>query len=275
MFPRTKVTDAFPLGYSCHLHVGSGLFLSIPFPKNIISSKIKCKIIRVYAKYWRINMIYRVQLFRGLKDPYTIGHQLTKAEEVEGTWKYTMILIFTSFLLYSISAYLGIGSEMLSNQIYQLTPSEYEVTKLLFAVGQVLIGVLGTLLFIFFPALIFWLFSDTDYIKYVNIQLIITTIILLEKAINILFHFYLGLDQVSLPYSLGVIGQYITEYRYIILFLAQITFFQIWAIVLQYTYVKSNMNRNNKITLAIVISTNVFIWLLLALFSYIDFEKIL
>ncbi|AYA78100.1 hypothetical protein DOE78_23355 [Bacillus sp. Y1] len=220
-------------------------------------------------------MIYRVQLFRGLKDPYIIGHQLTNAEKMEGTWKYTIILTFASFLLYSISGYLGLGSEILSNQIYQLTPSEYEATKLLFAAGQVLVGVLGTILFIFFPALIFWLFSDTEYIRYVNIQLIITTIILLEKAISIPFHFYLGLDPVSLPYSLGVIAQYITDYRYIILFLAQITFFQIWAIVLQYTYVKSIMNRNNKIVLAIVIATNVVIWLVLALFSYIDFEKLL
>jgi hypothetical protein len=220
-------------------------------------------------------MIYRVQLFRGLKDPYIIGHQLTKAEKMEGTWKYTIILTFASFLLYSISAYLGIGSEMLSNLIYQLTPSEYEATKLLFAAGQVLIGVFGTIIFIFFPALIFWLFSDTDYIRYVNIQLIITTIILLEKAISIPFHFYLGLDPVSLPYSLGIIAQYITDYRYIILFFAQITFFQLWVIVLQYTYVKSNMNRNNKIVLAIVISTNISIWLVLALFSYVDFEKIL
>lgn len=220
-------------------------------------------------------MIYRVQLFRGLKDPYIIGHQLTRAEKMEGTWKYTIILTFTSCLLYSLSAYLGLGSEILSNQIYQLTPSEYEASKLLFAAGQVLIGVLGTLLFIFFPALIFWLFSDTEYTRYVNIQLIITTIILLEKAISIPFHFYLGLDLMSLPYSLGVIAQYLTDYRYIILFLSQITIFQIWIVLLQYTYVKSIMDRNNKIILAIIISTNVFIWLLLALFSYIDFEKIL
>ncbi|SHP74300.1 Uncharacterised protein [Mycobacteroides abscessus subsp. abscessus] len=220
-------------------------------------------------------MIYRVQLFRGLKDPYIIGHQLTKAEKMEGTWKYTSILTFASFLLYSISAYLGIGSEILSNQIYQLTPSDYEATKLLFAVGQVLTGVLGTLLFIFFPSLVFWLFSDTYYMKLVNIQLIITAVILLEKAISIPFHFYLGLDTMSLPYSFGVIGQYVTDYRFIILFLSKITIFQIWAIVLQYTYIKSIMDRSNNIVLSIVLVTNIFIWLVLALYSFIDFEKLL
>lgn len=220
-------------------------------------------------------MIYRVQLFRGLKDPYTIGHQLTKAEKIEGTWKYTLILIFTSFLLHSISAYLGIGSEILSKQIYQLNVAEFEATKLLFAIGQVLSGVLGTILFIFFPALIFWLFSDTDYLKFINIQLIITTIILIEKAVTIPFHYYLGLDPISLPYSLGVIAQYLIDYRYIILFLAEITFFQIWVIVLQYTYIKKLIDRSKSIVLAIVIATNVVIWLVLALFSYIDFEKIL
>jgi hypothetical protein len=220
-------------------------------------------------------MIYRVQLFRGLKDPYIIGHQLTKAEKIEGTWKYTLILTFASFLLYAISAYLGIGSETLSKQIYQLTVAEFEVTKLLFAIGQVLAGVIATLLFIFFPALVFWLFSDTEYIKFINIQLILTTIILLEKAISIPFHYYLGLDLISLPYSLGVIGQYITDYRYIILFLAEITFFQVWIILLQYTYVKGLINRSKGVVITIVILTNVFIWLVLALYSYIDFEKIL
>lgn len=220
-------------------------------------------------------MIYRVQLFRGLKDPYIIGHQLSKAEKMEGTWKYTIILTFASFLIYSISAYLGIGSEQLSNQIYQLTSSEFEATKLLFAIGQVLIGVLGTILYIFFPALVFWVCSDTYFIKLVNIQLFITSIILLEKAISISFHYYLGVDPVSLPYSLGVIAQYLTDYRYITLFFAQVTMFQIWAIVLQYTYVKAIMDRNNKVVLAIVIGTNIFIWLVLALYSYIDLEKIL
>lgn len=220
-------------------------------------------------------MIYRVQLFRGIKEPYIIGHQLTKAEKIEGTWKYTIILTFLSFLLYSIIAYLGIGSEILSNQIYTLTTAEFETTKLLFAIGQVLAGVIGTLVFIFFPALVFWIFSDTYYIKLVNIQLIITTIILLEKAISIPLQYSLGLDPVSLPYSLGVIGQYITDYRYIILFLANITLFQIWAIALQYTYVKNLIEKSNRIILALVITTNVFIWLVLALFSYIDFEKIL
>jgi hypothetical protein len=220
-------------------------------------------------------MIYRVQLFRGLKEPYIIGHQLTKSEKIEGTWKYTIILTLASLLIYSISAYLGIGNETLSNQIYQLTSSEFEASKLLFAAGQVLIGVLGTILFIFLPAFVFWVFSDTDYIKLVNIQLIITTIILLEKAISIPFHFYLGLDQVSLPFSLGVIAQYVTDNRFIILALAQITFFQIWALTLQYTYVKSILDRSNKVVLAIVITTNLFIWLAIALYSYIDFEKIL
>lgn len=220
-------------------------------------------------------MIYRVQLFRGIKDPYIIGHQLTKAEKIEGTWKYTIILTFLSFLLYSISAYLGLGSEILSKQIYTLTTAEFETTKLLFAIGQVLAGVLGTLLFIFFPALVFWIFADTYYIKLVNIQLIITTIILLEKAISIPLQYYLGLDSVSLPYTLGVVGQYITDYRYIILFLANITLFQIWAIALQYTYVKALIEKSNRIVLALVITTNIFIWLVLALFSYIEFEKIL
>lgn len=220
-------------------------------------------------------MIYRVQLFRGLKEPYIIGHQLTKAEKIEGTWKYTIILTFVSLLIYSISAYLGIGSENLSKQIYELTTSEYEAIKLLFAVGQVIIGVIGTIIFIFFPALVFWLFSDNDYIKLVNIQLIITTVHLLEKAISIPFHYYLGLDQVSLPFSLGVIAQYVTDYRFIILFLAQISIFQIWILILQYTYVKAIMNRNNKIVLSIVLGTNIFIWLVLALYSYVEFEKTL
>lgn len=113
-FVRVEWTLKWYLKGICHLHVGSGLFLSIPFPKYIKSSKINCKIIKVYGRYWRKNMIYRVQLFRGLKEPYIIGHQLTKAEKMEGTWKYTIILTFASFLLYSISAYLGIGSEGLS-----------------------------------------------------------------------------------------------------------------------------------------------------------------
>ncbi len=70
-------------------------------------------------------------------------------------------------------------------------------------------------------------------------QFFVVTILLIEKVILIPFTIFMGLPDLSNPFSFGIIGQYLTSNDIILQFLAQLSIFKIWAVVLQYKYVKA------------------------------------
>lgn len=217
-------------------------------------------------------MFFQVRLWKGLTTPYLTAHQLHKAERITGIWKWLAWLLLFTLILSGTSAYFGIGHEQLSKLIYDTSSSEFATIKGLFALGQVLQSLLVTAVFVFLPALILWIFTDSEYFKLVVIQLFVASIYLLEKIIIFPMELYIGLDHASSPFSLGIMAQYITDYQFISNFLSEISLFSVWSVILQYQYLKVISEKNPKQLLLLIISINLFLWLLAALFSYIKFE---
>lgn len=217
-------------------------------------------------------MFFQVRLWKGLTTPYLTAHQLHKAERITGIWKWLALLLLFTLILSGTSAYFGIGNEQLSKLIYDTSSSEFATIKGLFAIGQLLQAVLVTAILIFLPALILWIFTDSEYLKLVVIQLFVASIYLVEKIIIFPMELYFGLDHASSPFSLGILAQYITDYRFIFNFFGEISLFSVWSIILQYQYLKVISEKNPKQLLLLIISINLFLWLLAALFSYIKFE---
>lgn len=217
----------------------------------------------------------RIQVLRGLFYPDFYTYKLRDSEAVPGVWKNTAMLILLSGLIFGISAYFGIGSEYLSEKLTAISREEYEMHKLLFMAGQTIWGLFYGAAMLFIPALFFWTLSDLELKKLIAVQFFVLPILLFEKAITIPLAISLGLTKVSSPFSLGVIAQYITSNNFIIYFLASITLFKIWAIFIEYKYLKMLTEKNPKIVLLMVIGINVVFWLVSALFSFVQFEKVL
>lgn len=217
-------------------------------------------------------MFFQVQLWRGLLSPYISAHQLHKAEKYAGIWKKTGLLLVLTFILSSASAYFGIGNEQLSKLIYDTSASEFSTIKALFAVGQVVQAIIVTAMLIFFPALILWIFSDIEYRKLVVMQLYVASIFLIEKVITLPLQFYWGIDHASSPFSLGVIAQYLTDYELVSNFFGEISLFSIWAIILQFKYLRIITTKSARLILLLILSINLFMWIIAALFTYIKFE---
>lgn len=220
-------------------------------------------------------MFYQVRIWKGLTTPYVSAHQLNKAEKYDGVWKWTTIFLLITLALSGISAFLGIGSGQLSKLIYETSPSEFQAAKGLFAVGQILQSLLVTVILIFFSALVFWVFTDIEYRKLMVVQLFVICIHLIEKLIAIPLHFYFGLDNISSPFSLGVIAQYLTDYEILINFLGEISLFSIWTMILQYKFLRIITEVSNRRLYILIISINLFFWIFSALFTYIKFEVFL
>ena len=217
----------------------------------------------------------RINVLHGLFNYKDYTYKLRAIEDVPGVWKKITLLILLSGLLFGISAYFGIGSEYLSRKLTSVSREEYEMHKLLFMIGQAILGLFFGAIMIFLPALFFWTLSDLELKKLLTIQLFVMPIFLLEKILAIPLAISLGLIQVSSPFSLGIIAQYITGNDFIIYFLSYLTIFKIWAIFIEYKYLRMLTDRNPKIILLIVIAINLVIWLFASLFSFIQFEKIL
>lgn len=217
-------------------------------------------------------MFFQVQLWKGLKEPYVTAHQLNKADKIVGLWKWITLLLLFTLVLSGTSAIFGVGNEQLSKLIYDTSHSEFMMIKVVFALGQVLQALIVTAVLIFLPSLVLWIFMDVDYHKLVVIQLYVTTIYLIEKGITFPMQIYFGLDHASLPFSLGIMAQSITDYKFITNFFGEVSLFALWSIILQYRYLKVVSEKNRKQLLFVIISINLFLWIFAALFSYIKFE---
>jgi MFS family permease len=217
----------------------------------------------------------RVEVLRGLFNYHYYAYKLRDSEDVPGVWKNTALLILLSGLGFGISAYFGIGSEYLSRKLTSISREEYEMHKLLFMAGQTILGLVFGAIMIFLPALFFWTLSDLELKKLLTIQFFVLPIFLLEKLVVLPLALSLGLTQISSPFALGTIAQYITGNTFIIYFLASISIFKVWAIFIEYKYLKMLTGKNPRIVLLMVIGINLVFWLFSALFSFVQFEKIL
>lgn len=217
----------------------------------------------------------RLPVLRGLFYPDLYTYKLRDSEYVPGVWKNTTMLLLLSGLIFGISAYYGIGSEYLSKNLTAISRENYELHKLLFMFGQIFWGLFYGAAMIFIPALFFWTLSDIGLKKFVTVQQFVLPILLLEKVIIIPLATTLGLIKITSPFSLGVIAQYITGNDFIIYFLGAISLFKVWAIFIEFKYVKMLTGKKPGMVLLMVIGINVVFWLFSALFSFVQFEKIL
>lgn len=220
-------------------------------------------------------MMNRVELLRGLFNYNDYTYKLRDAEDVPGVWKKAALLILLSGLVFGVSAYFGIGSEYLSKKLTAISREEYEMHKLLFMAGQTIMGLFFGAAMIFLPALFFWSLSDLELKKLLSVQFFVLPILLLEKIIIIPLATGIGLTQVSSPFALGTIAQYLTEQDFIIYLLASISLFKVWAIFIEYKYLKILTEKSPKLLLLMIIGINLVFWLFSALFAFIQFEKIL
>ncbi|WP_226642913.1 hypothetical protein [Mesobacillus subterraneus] len=217
----------------------------------------------------------RVEVLRGLFNYPYYTYKLKDTEHVPGVGKNATLLIILSGLVFGLSAYFGIGSEYLSKKLTSISREEYEMHKLLFMAGQTILGLVFGAIMIFLPALFFWTLSDLELRKLLTIQFFVLPIFLFEKLIWIPLALSLGLTQVSSPFALGTIAQYLTGNDFIIYFFATISMFKVWAILIEYKYLKMLTEKKPKVVMLMVVGINLIIWLFSSLISFIQFDKIL
>jgi hypothetical protein len=219
--------------------------------------------------------MYYVRLLRGLKEPNLTSEQLSKAEKTTGFWKKGLWLLFITLIVSALTAYLGIGNELVTKELNSLSNTQFEAIKSLFAAGQVIWSIAASLFIITIPSLFFWSVSDNEWKKYIIVQFFVVTILLIEKVILIPLTIFMGLPDLSNPFSFGIIGQYLTSNDIILQFFTQLSIFKIWAVVLQYKYVKVLSGKSALQTALIVIGFNLILMIVTVFLTIMDLAKLL
>jgi hypothetical protein len=220
-------------------------------------------------------MMFRIRLFRGLRHPNYFMYELKTTESVGRVWGLALLLILISGFVFGMSGFFGIGSEYLSKRFLSLTPEEFQLQKALFITGQTLWGLLYGSMILYLSSFWFWSMTDTELNRFVVMQLLVLIILLLEKGILIPVSLLLGIPEISSPFSLGPIAQTLTSNSFAIHFFAGISLFKVWAMAIQYLYVRALTENSRGKVLALVLGLNLLYWLLSAFFSIIQFEKII
>lgn len=219
-------------------------------------------------------MTFHVRLIQGLIKPARFQYQLKHADNITGVWTKLALLFVCSLILFSIEAYVGIGTESLANDLTSLTTAEFEARKLLFGVGHALFGMIYPVLIIFIPALIFLIFFEANFQKLVITQQFVLTILLIEKAVLLPFLLLLGIDRSVSPFSFGVISNYLSFNEIVSHFFGVISLFKIAVLFFQYYFLRAILQVDKREIVIFVIVINVLFWILSTFFSYIQFEKL-
>jgi F0F1-type ATP synthase membrane subunit c/vacuolar-type H+-ATPase subunit K len=220
-------------------------------------------------------MMFQIRLLRGLRHPNYFTYELKNTEAVGKIWSPVLTLILLSGLIAGLSGFFGIGSEYLSKNLVSSQTAEYEMQKALFVIGQILWGLFYGTVILYLSALWFWSLSDTELKRFVIMQLLVLVILLLEKLISIPVCLVLGVPEISSPFSLGPIAQSVMDNGFLVNFFASITLFKVWVIWVQYQYVRALTEKSRAVVWALVLGLNLIYWLFSALFSIIQFEKII
>ncbi|UJL46588.1 hypothetical protein KFZ58_01035 [Virgibacillus sp. NKC19-16] len=215
-------------------------------------------------------MTYSVNLFKFFRSMDNHLFRIRKAEKIQNLWKVSVLLVLFSMFIYAGMAYLGIGTDLISQNFARLSPAAYEQSKFWFIIGRAGFAVLFAALILFVPALLFYLLTDIPYQKLIIMQQVVLVVLLIERIIWIPLMLIIGLDWYVSPLSLGIITSYLTETPWVIYFFGAISLFQLWIIWFQVKYMSTMTVVKKRWLWANVILLHILFWCIAALLAYAD-----
>lgn len=218
--------------------------------------------------------MFRVQLLKGLLHPHDTFDQLERAEAAKGLWPRVALLFGLSIIIALLSGFFGINTETVSKQLSITNGNLFEWQKALFAFGNGLSGVAISFLVLFVVPLFYWSLLEVDFLKLLIMQLFVFTIYLIENILLILLGVLYGIDRSASPFGLGVAAQYIMDHQLALRFFGSISIFQLWAIYLQYQFLKRASDRKPSYIMLMIIGVSIILWVFGALFSSIRIEQL-
>lgn len=216
---------------------------------------------------------------------YRFWHFLTRPDELASNLqtstmrhfnKRLLVVILAGIVLFALRNMWGMNTEGLTSLLTTMSTADYIIARYASLIGAIIWAVVYITFHIFGVAYILSLLTKIPYRQLVPLQVLITGLLILEKAI-IFIVFALKGTTVSLSFlSFGPLAVTILENWYLILFLNQLTLTGALIIALQYRFVRGYVAEGRwRQHLWLLLGLHVAMALITAAVAYIPFDKLL
>lgn len=220
-------------------------------------------------------MFFDYRFWHYLTRPYDLATHL-QTGTMRNFHKRLYIVFLTGIILFAIRNSWGMNTEALTALMTTMTTTDYVIARFASLAGTIIWSIIYIAFHIFGVAIILSWITKIPSRQLVPLQVLMTGILLMEKAI-IFIVFAIKGESVSLSFlSFGPLAVTIMENWYLILFLNQLTITSALIITLQYRFIRGFIADGKwREQLWMLIGLHVAMALITAAVAYIPFDAIL
>ena len=185
------------------------------------------------------------------------------------------ILFITGLILFALRSLWGMHTESLTALLTTMSTSDYIIARYASLAGTIIWAVIYIAFHLFGVAYILSLLTKIPYKRLVPLQLLVTGLLLLEKALLFIVFAVKG-STVSLSFlSFGPLAVTIMDNWYLILFMNQLTIFSALIITVQYRFLRGFIiDGKRREHLWMLIGLHVAMALVTAAIAFIPFDAL-
>lgn len=208
-----------------------------------------------------------------LTNPHHLAEKLQTAS-MRG-FKSRIILVFlTGLLLFGVRSWWGMGTESLTPLLTTMTTTDFTIARYASLFGSLCWSIIYISFHFLGFAYILYIVTDIPFKKFLPLQLLMTGILLMEKALVFFIFAVKGVTANVSFLSFGPLAATYLDTNYLILFLNQLTITTALIIALQYRFILSYRQfAQKKRLLWILIGIHITMALITAAIGFVPAES--
>lgn len=220
-------------------------------------------------------MLFDFKFWRYLTNPHDLATTI-QTSSMRGFNQRLIVVFLMGVLLFSLRDVWGMSTESITPLLATMTTADYTIARFTSLVGAILWSLLYMSFHIYGLSYILSQLTAIPFKRLVPLQLIVTGLLLLEKAL-VFFFFVLKGETTNVSFlSFGPLATTFLENGYMIFFLNQLTLTTALIIGFQFKFIRAYTELNERKGLVwLLIGLHIVMALLTAAIGFIPIEKLL
>ena len=219
-------------------------------------------------------MFYDYAFFKSLFNPSSLTTALAKEAEIRGYKRRVAFVVFFTLLIFALQNVWGMGTAGLSHLFATNETNTYFVARVISFVVSIVWAILFFIFHYYLIAFILAVFNKLPKSWVRKVQLFVVSIFMLEKAILLAVFYGVGFTTNLNFFSLAPLVAKITTEPFVLFTLNQLSLFSLFAIIVQYQFLKRWMEQSaHKSLLIKIITIHVVLAVIIGLLSSIPLQQ--
>ena len=219
-------------------------------------------------------MFFNFTFRQYLTNPHRLADDL-QTSTIRGFRKRIVFVFLAGLLLFGARSWWGMGTESLTPLVATMTTADFTLARFASFIGSLIWSIIYISFHFFGFAYIVHLLTKIEYKKLLPLQLLVTSLLLMEKALIFLVFVSKGATANYSFLSFGPLAATYLESKYLILFLNQLTITTALIIALQFSFIRIFMGESKRKPLLLsLIGIHLVLALLTAAVGFIPMETL-